>query len=140
MFSSKDDFPEEALAWIAERKQFLKDRRQELKDMKHRMTDRAKITVESVNLGKILEKIVPSFNGFRYPTQDCRSLFEPIDYVIFTGLSGTGAVDELVFLDVKSGGARLTRTQREIATAIQCGNVGFEIIQSGNGGRNGDNP
>lgn len=133
LFSADDNFPDEVLARIAEMKQSLKDRRQELEAMKHRMTDRARITAESVNLGKILEKIAPSFDGFQYPTQDCRSLFEPIDYVIFSGMSTNGAVDALVFLDVKSGAARLTRTQKEIAGVVQRGDVRVEVIQSRNG-------
>ena len=133
LFSAKDGFPEEVLSRIVEIKQSLKDRRQELKDMKHRMTDRARITVESVNLGKILEKIVPSFNGFQYPTQDCRSLFEPVDYLIFSGMSRIGEVDALVFLDVKSGGARLTKSQKEIAGVVQRGDVRVEVIPSRNG-------
>jgi predicted Holliday junction resolvase-like endonuclease len=128
IFDLKDEFPAEALTRIAEVKQELKEAREDIRASKHRMTSRAEITVESVNLGKILEKIAPSFDGFHYQTRDCRSLFDPIDYVIFSGLAKTGEVDSPVFLDVKSGGARLTRTQKEINDVVQRGNVEFDVI------------
>lgn len=130
LFSLKDDYPEEALARIREMKAALKERREELRDMKHRMTKRSQVTAESVNLGKTLEKIAPSFNGFHFATRDCRSLLEPIDYLIFSGLHKTGVVESLTFLDVKSGGARLNSVQKEIAGAVEAGRVEIDIIPS----------
>jgi predicted Holliday junction resolvase-like endonuclease len=95
LFSLKEDYPDEALARISELKAALRERREELRDMKHRMTKCSQVTAESVNLGKILEKIAPSFNGFHFATRDCRSLLEPIDYLIFSGLHKTGVVESL---------------------------------------------
>jgi predicted Holliday junction resolvase-like endonuclease len=92
------------------------------------MTEAAKVTAESVNLGKILEKIAPSFNGFGYPTRDCRLMLEPIDYVIFSGLSQNAVIEAITFLDVKSGNARLTAKQRDIANAVENGHVECETI------------
>ena len=92
------------------------------------MTERAQITVASVNLGKILEKIIPSFRDFQFHTGDCRSLLDPIDYVIFSGLTKTGAFESLTFLDVKSGGARLNPVQREIQSTVERGHVEFDVV------------
>jgi predicted Holliday junction resolvase-like endonuclease len=129
LFSLRDDFPDEALARIRELKEALKERREELREMKNRMTKRSQITTESVNLGKILEKIAPSFNGFQFVTHDCRSLLEPIDYLIFSGLHQTGAVESLTFLELKSGGARLTPAQKEIAEAVEQGHVDIDVVR-----------
>lgn len=92
------------------------------------MTEGAQITAKSVNLGKIVEKIVPSFADFGYPTGDCRALLEPIDYIIFSGLSRNANVDAITFLEVKSGRARLSTEQRDIADAIGSARVEFETI------------
>lgn len=57
--------------------------------------------------------------------EDCRALFEPIDYVAFAGLSRTGRVERLGFLDVKTGGAGLNRHQKAVKEAVEKGAVEF---------------
>jgi predicted Holliday junction resolvase-like endonuclease len=91
LFAASDELPVSAVARIAEMKAALKERKQQIAALRQRMTTTAARTVESVNLGKILEKIVPSISGFSFRPRDCRALYEPIDYVIFEGLTATGA-------------------------------------------------
>lgn len=128
LFPIKGPLPEAAVARALEIRTQLKLRRAELKEQKHRMTERAEKTVESVNVGKIVEKIVPSFRSFSYSASDCRALFEPIDYVVFRGMTKTRAIEQVTFVDVKSGAAKLTKRQREIKSAIESGNVEFNHI------------
>jgi predicted Holliday junction resolvase-like endonuclease len=104
----------------------LKERRSNLKALKHNMTKRAQLTTKSVNLGFILERLAPSLNSFRFNHNDCRSLFDPIDYVIFEGLSENKAVSKIIFTDIKSGGARLKNNQKEIKTLVQNKKVEFK--------------
>ncbi|MAH21464.1 MAG: hypothetical protein CMO12_01470, partial [Thaumarchaeota archaeon] len=40
----------------------------------------------AVNVGKVVEKVAPTLEGFPYPPNDCRFLAEPIDYLIFNGI------------------------------------------------------
>lgn len=129
LFSLTEDFPEQALAQIRLTKAALKERRRDLQNQKKLMTDRAQLTATSVNLGKILEKIAPSFRDFQFATRDCRALLEPIDYLIFSGLSKNGLVESVTFLDVKSGGARLTANQKRIAEVIEAGRVEVDLIK-----------
>jgi predicted Holliday junction resolvase-like endonuclease len=50
---------------------------------------------------------------------DCRSLFNPIDYIIFDGLS-KGNVEKIVFSDIKTGEySRLTGSQPQIRQLVQ---------------------
>ncbi len=125
LFTIDDDQPEAALAAINTARQRIKDRKMQLANARERMTGRAQATAHAVNLGKIVEKIVPSFSSFTYQEGDCRALFEPIDYLIFSGLSKGGAVDALFFVDVKSGNARLTGGQKAIQKAVESGRVRF---------------
>jgi predicted Holliday junction resolvase-like endonuclease len=83
----------------------------------------------AVNLGKIVEKIVPSFSSFSYEAGDCRALFEPIDYLVFSGLAKRNRVEALFFVDVKSGHARLSSMQHSIKKAIESGAVRFGITE-----------
>ena len=134
LFSLLEQLPDVALTRIAELKASLKRKRQQLQLAKQRMTSRSARTAEAVSLGKICEKIAPSLPGFPFPPADCRSLLEPIDFVVFSGLS-TGHVEGVTFLELKTGGARLTETQRSIAQAIDDGRVQLETIPGGGDGR-----
>jgi predicted Holliday junction resolvase-like endonuclease len=127
LFSLDDKPPEAALAAIELARQAIRERRDELARARVRMTERAQNTAQAVNLGKIVEKIVPSFTTFGYPAGDCRALFEPVDYLIFSGLTGRRKVDALFFVDVKSGAARLTNKQRGIKDVVDAGAVKFKL-------------
>jgi predicted Holliday junction resolvase-like endonuclease len=76
-----------------------------------------------VNIGFILERIAPAMKAFEFDRNDCRSLFDPIDYIIFSGLTCHGKVDRLIFADIKTGNARLSahhqRTPRKLK-ALSC--------------------
>ena len=90
------------------------------------MTKTARRTAEAVNLGKIVEKIVPSFASFSYEPGDCRALFEPIDYLVFSGLAKQNQVEALFFVDVKSGNARLgsgSLASKSRSRAVQYGSA-----------------
>jgi predicted Holliday junction resolvase-like endonuclease len=128
LFGIDDAPPEEALAAIQAARAAIKERKEEVIEARERMSDRAAKISEAVNIGKIVEKIVPSFSSFEHSPGDCRALFEPIDYLIFSGLTKTGKVDSLLFVDVKSGNARLSYDQRAIKGAIEAGAVDFATI------------
>lgn len=130
LFSLEDDPPEAALAAIAEMRERIHERKNEISKARERMTKRAANTSFAVNLGKIVEKIVPSFSSFSYEAGDCRALFEPIDYLIFSGLSNNRQVESLHFVDVKSGGAGLTKKQKEIKSVVESGSVKFSVTNS----------
>jgi predicted Holliday junction resolvase-like endonuclease len=128
LFELTDTIPEIALARIEELKTALKQQRQQLARTKQLMTDRASATAEAVHIGKICEKIVPSFTGFPFASRDCRSLLEPIDFVVFSGLSETGAVRTIEFVEVKTGKASLSPIQKAVAAVVRAGNVEFDVI------------
>jgi predicted Holliday junction resolvase-like endonuclease len=129
LFCISETPPEAALAAIQAVREGIKSRRHELAQTRARMTERAQTTAQAVNLGKIVEKIVPSFAGFDYTPGDCRALFEPIDYLIFSGLTRRRRVDSIHFVDVKSGGARLALKQKSIKDAVDTGAVRFKLTR-----------
>jgi predicted Holliday junction resolvase-like endonuclease len=53
-------------------------------------------------------------------------LFDPIDYVIFEGLSQKGTVDKIFFVDVKTGNARLSKKQKAIKEAVENNQLKFK--------------
>jgi predicted Holliday junction resolvase-like endonuclease len=107
----------------------IQERKRELAAQRELMTTRAQCTSTAVNLGKIIEKIVPSFQGFGYTAADCRALFEPLDYLVFSGPTASGRIDALAFIDVKSGRSRLNSTQRDIKAIVESRKVRFKLTQ-----------
>lgn len=130
LFALKEQPPEAARAAIRAMRERIQERKNDLANARERMTKRAEKTAQAVNLGKIIEKIVPSFAEFSYSARDCRALFEPIDYLMFLGLAERAQVDAIVFLEVKSGRAKLTDIQKSIKDRVEAGAVRFGIARS----------
>ena len=53
-------------------------------------------------------------------------MFDPIDYVIFEGLSEKQKVEKIIFMDIKSGKARLSQKQKKIKAAVDNKQVQFK--------------
>jgi len=104
----------------------LKQQRADLKERALNMTKRPQLTAKAVNIGFILERIAPAFDHFPFEHNDCRSLFDPIDYIIFEGLNKNGVVNKIIFTDIKTGAARLKNNQKEIKTLIENKKVEFK--------------
>jgi len=130
MYSLDDTPPAEALTAIQAIRDRIKERKNELAAARARMTTRAQSTAAAVNLGKIIEKIMPSFSTFTHAPGDCRAIFEPIDYLVFSGLTKSREVEKLVFIDIKTGGARLTKGQKSIQQVVDAGDVSFSLTKA----------
>jgi predicted Holliday junction resolvase-like endonuclease len=79
----------------------------------------------SILRGKTTEQLVPLTEEFlkEFIPSDAKFLGSPIDYVIF---SGAGSITdgeekdiEIIFMDIKTGKARLTKVQRAIKKAVE---------------------
>lgn len=104
----------------------LKERRADLKRQEKNMTVKSQTAAKSANIGFILERIAPAFDTFPFSHNDCRSLFDPIDYMIFEGLSKNGNISKIIFTDIKTGAARLKSTQKEIRNLVDNKKVEFK--------------
>jgi predicted Holliday junction resolvase-like endonuclease len=84
----------------------------------------------SVLGGKAGEQLVPLVPAFseRFDPTEARFLGAPIDYVIFDGI-GTGELREVVLVEVKMGGSRLNRNERQVELAVAEGRVAFEVLR-----------
>jgi predicted Holliday junction resolvase-like endonuclease len=127
LFDVTQPLPSKALTHLAGKRDALRQQRADLKKRKLQANTKPANGAMSSITGKVLEKIAPSLPGFPVSSADCRALFEPIDYVIFKGLAAKGKVDALIFVDVKSGNARLASDQREIRKLVRARNVTFKV-------------
>lgn len=125
-----DDFNSEALALYKQQIQDLKERAKELKEQRKSISEKSEVGAKAVNIGFILERLAPTLHDFRFDRNDCRSLFDPIDYVIFEGLSKKGVVSKILFADIKTGGARLKDNQKEIRSLVERKRVDWDTYRS----------
>ena len=114
-------------------KEICKQYEQELKEKAESLSKR-KLSVKGaeqkaieVGIGKIVEKVVPAYKDFPFTLCDCRALFEPIDMIVFNGLVETN-VNNITFLEIKSGESKLNTHQRRVRDAVKEKKVSYEVI------------
>ena len=125
LFDGRGKFPDKAEIRRLELLEELKDRSTDLLEKQKRATTKSEKTAVAVGIGKIIEKILPAHKNFDLIPADCRFLAEPIDMIVFDGVS-ENKVDKITFMDVKTGGATLNKHQRQIRDAINDHNVKWE--------------
>jgi hypothetical protein len=127
MFYVSGPIPPQAKKLLGAKECELKQGLKDLATQRKKLKQRSETSTIAITLGKVIEKVVPAAAGFKFNRRDCRGLFEPIDYVVFNGLTANnGDVDSLVFLDVKTGKSSLNQHQRQIKAAIEDGKVEWD--------------
>ena len=124
-----DDFSKEGRQTHDQMVQDIKDREAELRETAASISVRSQNTAKAVNIGFISEHIAPTLKDFMFEPGDCRSLFDPIDYVIFEGLSKKGRVDRIIFTDIKTGNAKLKSNQKVIKELVEKKKVKFDMYR-----------
>lgn len=85
-------------------------------------------------LGKLLERLAPCFRRFAYDPRDMRCICDPVDYVLFDGLTIERKIKQITFIEVKSGRSRLSGVQRSVREAVERGRIDTEIWEIGDPG------
>jgi len=127
LFDGRGAFPE-----IAEnkRKEMLSELEKRIDGLKKRKiyadVGAEKKAIE-VGIGKIIEKIIPAYKEFKIPLSDCRPLFEPVDLIVFNGMTKMN-IDSITFLEIKTGESRLSSHERMIRNAITDKKLFYKVI------------
>ncbi|HEX5083650.1 MAG TPA: Holliday junction resolvase-like protein [Blastocatellia bacterium] len=82
--------------------------------------------------GQIEEQLYPLSDDCEYRPSQMRFMGNPIDFIVFhepEGMNGKGDDQvEIVFLEIKTGGSRLSRKQQRIKQAVLDGRVFWRTI------------
>jgi predicted Holliday junction resolvase-like endonuclease len=127
LFDGSKPFPTEAITIQDAMKTELQEREEELKQRIKNATKKAQATTKAVNIGKNLEKILPTMADFKWVVPDSRFLGDPIDLITFNGLS-QNKVNSISFIEVKSGNAKTSKRQKSIGTAIEDHKVFYKDV------------
>lgn len=72
--------------------------------------------------GQVAEQLAPYLPDFPCDPQDARFIGKPVDFICFSG-SSLGNTDEIVFVEVKTGGSALSSAEKTVRDAILRGDV-----------------
>jgi len=74
--------------------------------------------------GQMTEQLAPYLPDFPFDPTELRFIGKPIDFIAFRGASA-GKIDEVVFVEVKTGGSSLSKVERSLREAIEAGRVAW---------------
>ena len=76
--------------------------------------------------GKFSENLSPYFPNFPFHPTEMRWLGSPVDYIIFKGMDND-KIEELIFLEIKSGKSVLTTREKQIKKLIEEKKVSWKL-------------
>lgn len=79
----------------------------------------------AVLTGQFSEQIAPYLPGFNFNPSECKFIGKPVDFIVFKGMDER-RVDEIVFVEVKSGNAKLSDFEKKVKEAVENGRVRWE--------------
>lgn len=78
----------------------------------------------AVKGGQFSEQLAPYLPDFPFQPTDCRFIGKPIDFLVFKGQDGQ--IEEVVFLEVKSGSSSLSKREKSLKDAIELKKVSWQ--------------
>lgn len=108
--------------------QVLRENEKELKKKKVSADVGAEKKAIEVGFGMIIEKFLPAYKDLELQFCECRPLYDPIDVIVFNGLVKR-KVDQITFLEIKSGKSVLNKNQRMIRKTVLDGKVDLKVLE-----------
>lgn len=75
--------------------------------------------------GQFSENLAPYLPDFPYLPTECKFLGKPADFLVFKGMDEK-KINEVIFVEVKSGNAKLSSQEKNLKEAIDNKRVKFE--------------
>ncbi|MDD7458375.1 MAG: Holliday junction resolvase-like protein [Treponema sp.] len=75
--------------------------------------------------GQVAEQVAPFLPGFPCNPGDVSFLGKPVDFVAFCGLAEKDKIEEVVFIEVKTGQSKLNGHEKQLKDAVKNGRVRY---------------
>jgi predicted Holliday junction resolvase-like endonuclease len=128
LFDGTAKFPDAAELIRMQLAEELRKQEKELEKRKISVDVTAEKKAIEVGFGKIIEKFLPAYRDLDLQFAECRPLYDPIDVLVFSGLVNR-QVDNITFLEIKSGNAKLNNHQKMIRDAVLDKNVDLRVLE-----------
>lgn len=96
--------------------------------LREQRLENAALNSQRISFGRFAENLIPATPAFPGNPADFRHLGSPIDYIGFHGLTSTGLIESIEFVDAKAGPAPTKSNQKLIANAVAQGRVSVRVI------------
>ena len=80
--------------------------------------------------GQAAEQVAPFLPGFPCNPADARFIGKPIDFIAFPGAADGAPIEEVLFIEVKTGSSQLSSREREIQRAVESGRVRYVVYRA----------
>lgn len=92
-----------------------------LKDERNDAVKRSKAVLG----GQMAEQVAPFLPDFPCNPADVRFVGKPVDFIAFPGAAEDKPVREVVLIEVKTGGSKLSEREKQIKDAVEHGRVRY---------------
>jgi predicted Holliday junction resolvase-like endonuclease len=75
--------------------------------------------------GNFSEQLAPFLPNFPFKPTEVRFIGKPIDFIVFKGMDEK-KIDEVAFVEVKSGNSKLSEVEKSLKEAVEKGKVKWE--------------
>jgi len=103
--------------------EYRREKHWEVEVLSHRKEAIAKS--RAVLGGQFSEQLAPYLPDFPYSPSEARFIGKPIDLIVFKGMDEKD-INEIVFVEVKSGKSRLSPVEKKLKEAVEAGKVTWE--------------
>lgn len=90
----------------------LKD---QIKDSRNDAVKRSRAVIT----GQMAEQVAPFLPDFPCNPQEVRFVGKPVDFIGFSGTADSDEVQEILFIEVKTGSSQLSSRERQIKKAVE---------------------
>ena len=90
----------------------------QLKDRIPEIRESAIKQSRAVLSGQFSEQIAPYLPDFPFKPTEARFIGKPIDFIVFKGMDEKN-IDEIVFVEVKSGQSQLSKVEKTLKSAVE---------------------
>ena len=113
------------IAYLAGQKigTFRRDKHWETEIPSHRKE--AVLKSRAVLSGMFSEQLAPYLPDFNFKPTEVRFLGKPVDFIVFKGIDGK-EINEIVFVEVKSGKSQLSKVEKSLKKTIENKKVSWE--------------
>lgn len=81
--------------------------------------------------GQFTEQLAPYLPNFPYAPSEVRFIGKPVDFIVFKGMDQQN-INEVVFVEVKTGTSKLNNQQKNLKETIKTKNVRWEEYNPNN--------
>ncbi len=119
---------------LRENEMKMQQKEEKFKNEKATIKTKAK-EEEQRKIPGLIKKCIPFISSKGYYPQDLHTVFDPIDFVVFDGMTLKDKVERVVFLDSQAGTKKRENTQNSMKKAIKKGNYDWNLVRLSDEGK-----